>query len=173
MSKFAISHGRGEIAEQLGAEDGFYQTFVASNWEYRDRLIPVRGSSPEVIYDIANLGIQPDLVYLDADKSGREIEICHKLFPAAVITGDDWWWGMDRRWRVDEGYPIRKPVKAFSKENDVFLKTSGHTWVLDDQPPTLSYQLTRPSYHLKSARRRLRGFLYMCTGYKPRGGRAA
>lgn len=165
---YAKSRGRHEIADQLDQPDGLYRTFLATNWDYRDRLIPVRHASPEAIFEIAQLGLQPDLIYLDADKSGREIEICHQLFPAAIISGDDWWWGTDLLWRPDEGYPIRVPVQQFCRRHRQFLKTNLHTWVIDDRPPNLAYHLTRPSYHFKGIRRRIRGLLRTLVGRQER-----
>ena len=156
-ANYARKRGRPEIAEQMNQRDGLYRTFLTTNWEYRDRLTPVRAKSPAALFDIAALGLEPDLIYLDADKSGVEIEICHQLFPTAVITGDDWWWGTDFIWKPDAGYPIRKPVKQFCRRHGRFLRTNLHTWVIDDRPPRLNYHLTRPFYHFKAVRRRLRG----------------
>lgn len=140
--------------EQLRREEGFYETFLANLWEDRHRVIPLRGSAPEALYEIHRFGVQPDLVFLDADKSGREIEVCHELFPRAILSGDDWWWGTDRFWNPDDGYPIRRPVLDFCKRHDLFLKTARHTWLIEDRPPTLRYRMTRFTYYLKGARRR-------------------
>lgn len=156
---FAIEKKRPELADQLRGPDGSFHTFLSSMWRYRDRVVPVRGWAPQILYDIHATGVNPDLIYINADKNGREINVCHQLFPDAILTGDDWWWGKEQWSRPDDGYPIRKPVKEFCAQHDRYLRTSAHTWVIDTQPPGFSYQLSRPMYHLKSARRRLRGLV--------------
>lgn len=146
-----------EVITQLGQKDGSYHSFLSSLWESRDRVIPVRGESPDVLEAIHQTGVSPELIYLDADKSGRELEVCHRLFPQATISGDDWWWGVDRWWHPDDGYRIRRPVREFCQRHGHYLKTDRHTWLIDREPPSLSYTLKRPLYHFKSLRRRARG----------------
>ena len=165
IRRFAAMKGQPEwVVKQLDAPNGIYKTFLKNTWEYRDRIIPVRGYSQDVLPWLASAGISPDLIYLDADKTGREINPCHKLFPNAKITGDDWWHGVDRWWRADEGYPIRKPVREFCKRHNFFLRTEKMTWVIDHQRPPVSYQLKRPLYHFKSVRRRMRGLFRATIG---------
>ena len=82
VANYARKNGRSEAeAQQLEREDGFYQTFLANFWDQRDRVIPVRDYSPGVLHELAEAGLRPDLIFLDSDKSGDEIEICHELFP--------------------------------------------------------------------------------------------
>jgi len=158
-SLYAKQKRRFNLVEQLELEEGPYETFLASNWDFRDRMIAVRGTSPGAVQDIFAIGVVPDLIYLDSDKTGLEIEICHRLFPNAIISGEDWWWGTDR-WRdPDDGYPIRKPVREFCRQHNFYLKTKSHTWLIDDRPSSLSYLLQRPLYHFKGARRRVRSFV--------------
>jgi len=155
---------RFDLVDQLGREEGLFETFLASNWGYRDRLIPVRAESPGAIQHIHDTGVIPDMIYLDSDKTGCEIELCQRLFPRAVICGDDWWWGEDR-WRDPEGgYPIRKPVREFCQQYNFHLKTAEHTWLIDDRAPSLAYNLSRPLYHFKAARRRVRGLFRAIKG---------
>ncbi|MEM6692214.1 MAG: hypothetical protein AAF664_22485 [Planctomycetota bacterium] len=136
IADYARRSGRSEEeATQLERPDGFYQTFLSNFWNQRDRVIPVREYSPAVLHELALLGLRPDLIYLDCDKSGTEIELCHKLFPNALMTGDDW------QWQNEAGeFPIREPVEAFCKQHDRYLKTENATWIIDDQPPSLSFR---------------------------------
>ncbi len=158
LRPLAQRHGQPErVIQQLESEDGVYKTFLANLWSQCDRVIPVRGASPCALETIAEFGVQPDLIYIDADKSGAELDVCHNLFPAAKITGDDWWYGQDRWWRADDGYPIRQPVFEFCQKHGWHLRTDNHTWVIDAEPPSLGYWLRRPAYHFKSLRRRMRG----------------
>jgi hypothetical protein len=165
IRRFAIRQGQPEwVVRQIDQPDGGYLTFLNNLWEYRHRVIPMRGCSQEMLPLIAAAGVRPSLIYLDADKTGREIEPCHALFPEAIITGDDWWFGVDRWRRPDEGYPIRRPVRAFCRRHGRYLRTSKMTWVIDTQPPPLAWHLTRPLYYWKATRRRLRGLLRASIG---------
>ena len=126
------------VIEQLAAPEGMYQTFLANLWDERDRVIPVREYSPQYLYDLQTIGFQPDLIYLDSDKTGAEVQICSQLFPGAIMTGDDWQW-------MDElgEYPIRNPVREFSRQPDRHLRVENATWVIDDRPPSVRFRLRR------------------------------
>ena len=89
-ANFAVTSGKPEHAEQLARKKAGYHTFLVNLWDHRQRVIPLRGRSPEKLYELAQLGVAPDLVYLDSDKSGVELEVCHELFPDAILCGDDW-----------------------------------------------------------------------------------
>lgn len=147
---FARQCGRPEIADQLDRPDGAYETFLTSMWEYRDRVIPIRGYSQEVLYQIAEFGVTPELLYLDGDKSGREIEICNKLFPGIMVSGDDW------LHESDGCFPIRKPVRDYCREQAKTLRTDRHTWLVSDEPLSWSERIKRPIEFGQSAERRVR-----------------
>lgn len=129
--------GRPECANQLDQPDGGYETFLANLWADRHRVVPVRGRSPEVLEAIFSVGVQPDLVYLDGDKSGVELEVCRELFPDAILTGDDW------TFYEDGHYPIREPVETFCRRHGFYLRTKMATWVIDRQRPKFSYRVRR------------------------------
>ena len=143
-ASFAIASGKPEHADQLAREEGGYHTFLANLWDHRERVIPFRGRSPEKLHELAHLGVAPDLVYLDSDKSGIELEICHELFPDAILCGDDW------TYAAEEGYPIRRPVKEFCARHGHYVRTKMATWIIDRDRPPLSYRL-------RTVWRRLRG----------------
>lgn len=126
---YARNHGREELSHQFSQEEGPYLTFISSLWDYRNRIFPVQGRSPDKLYELAELAIQPDLIYFDSDKSGADIEVAYQLFPDAILTGDDWTWG------IETGYPIRKAVKAFiNKHNEYRIICDRATWVLTKGP---------------------------------------
>lgn len=122
---YAATHGRAELGEQLRRPDGPYQTFLATNWEYRDRLTPVRGKSPDVLSELSDAGCVPDLIYFDNDKSGRDIDVAHDLWPNAALTGDDWRW-MDQ----DGVYAVRASVRSFARKHGVKVAADRSTWAL-------------------------------------------
>lgn len=123
------------VIEQLSMSDGMYHTFLANLWDRRDRVIPVREYSPGILHTLSEIGLRPDLIYLDSDKLGNEIELCHRLFPSAIMTGDDWGWTNE-----SGEYAIRKPVKEFCRTHDRYLRVENATWVIDTEPASLSFQ---------------------------------
>ena len=88
-----------------------YDTFIVNCWSYRDRLVPLRQSSIEGLQTIHRLGLSPDVIYVDADhryESVRsDLDTIMRLFPNALIVGDDWdWEGVRRR------YGMRCPFES-------------------------------------------------------------
>lgn len=78
---YARKHGRDLLAEQFSRESGPYMTFLSFMWGFKDRLQPVRGTSPEKLYELVGLGIQPDLVYFDSNKTGNDNQDSTYAFP--------------------------------------------------------------------------------------------
>jgi hypothetical protein len=93
--------------------------------EYKSRFIPVRRSAPEVFTYLRNRGIHPQLIYIDADKKREDLDVARKLFPHAILCGDDWAW-------ADQSGALRmqEHVKAFAEEYNYEIKASRQTWLL-------------------------------------------
>jgi hypothetical protein len=108
-----------------------YHLFLSSCWEFRDRIIPVRGTSPTTLQVVADLGVQPDLVYIDGDHAYEsawcDIETSHRLFPRAILTGDDWTW--DKHTHPPRA--VREAVEDFAAARNWRVEASGNTWALD------------------------------------------
>jgi glycosyltransferase involved in cell wall biosynthesis len=73
-----------------------FETFLALCWDYRERVIPLRMTTLDGLRQIASHGLEPDLIYVDAEHSYEavtgELELIHHLFPRAVVVGDDYDW---------------------------------------------------------------------------------
>jgi predicted O-methyltransferase YrrM len=73
-----------------------FETFQSRCWSYRDRIIPLRMSTQEGLRAVAAAGLQPDVVFIDAEHSfeavSAEAALARQLFPQAVIIGDDYDW---------------------------------------------------------------------------------
>lgn len=73
-----------------------YETFLRNMWKYRDRVVPLKMKTIEGVELLESLGVQPDLVYIDAghdeESVYRDVTACLKAFPEAQIVGDDWDW---------------------------------------------------------------------------------
>ncbi len=100
------------FGQQLRCPGGLYDSFLSSMWELKASVTPVRGKAADLLPDLHQLGLRPDLIYIDADKRGVEIAICDELFPDALIGGDDW------NWSDGHDFAIRNPARksAFKRK---------------------------------------------------------
>jgi hypothetical protein len=92
---------------------------------YRQRFYPVRRSSPEALLYLRRRGIVPELIFIDAGKSSEDLGAAFKLFPEAILCGDDWLW-------PDQTGALRmqENVKAFAAEHGFEIRSSRQTWLL-------------------------------------------
>lgn len=71
-----------------------YETFLTNMWDLRDRVIPVRAKTLQGMEAVAEAGVQPDVIYIDAahdaDSVYHDLKTALELFPDAQIIGDDW-----------------------------------------------------------------------------------
>jgi hypothetical protein len=125
---FIDSHPMGCLfGQQLRCPEGFYHTFLSSMWDLKARVTVIRGKATDKLPELHELGLKPDLIYIDADKRGEEIAVCDALFPDALIGGDDWNWS--------DGYcfPIRSPARKSARNRGRVLKHFGNTWLIDNR----------------------------------------
>lgn len=122
-------------ARQLRELDGLYHAFLATVWDHRDRVIPVRGKACDMLPILHGLGLRPDLIFIDADKRSAEIKLCDELFPEAILCGDDWLWSDG--WQ----FPWQHPVRESACRRERVLKCVGNTWLIDDRRWTLAERL--------------------------------
>lgn len=115
---------RKSLRKQLIGPESFYQCALSNLWNYRDRFIAMRNKSPQALYEISDHGVMPELVYIDSDKNGEELEVIRELFPEAIISGDDWLWG------ADKGFPIQKAVRPFAERHGLEIVSKAASWYL-------------------------------------------
>ncbi len=116
-----------EVQERFAADiarQGPFPTALANLRGFEGRLVPVRDLSPDALYSLKDAGLEPELIYIDANKQAVDLEVCHTLWPDAQITGDDWHWGRTK------GYPMRKIVYAFAEKYGFTVEADHATWVL-------------------------------------------
>lgn len=105
--------------------NGLYKSALANVAEYRDRVAPMRALSPDALMTLAKeWGVQPDAVYIDANKVGDDLRSAHQLWPNARLCGDDWTWG------ADQGYPMQTAVKEFVKDVGQRVEDRRATWLI-------------------------------------------
>lgn len=73
-----------------------YSNFLSLSWSYRNRIIPLRMTTLEGLRAVAEAGLQPDVVFIDAEHSYEavtaEIHLAYELFPRTTLVGDDYDW---------------------------------------------------------------------------------
>jgi hypothetical protein len=91
---------------------------------FRDRVIPIQMPA-ETGYAYVRGLVEPDMVYIDADKQPSDYMLAHQLFPTTVLCGDDWDW-------QDEGggYPVRGYAHHVAALRDCTVLAKDATWVL-------------------------------------------
>ena len=93
--------------------------------EFKDRFVPFKGYSPLALQELHEMGVKLDIIYIDAMKIEDDLVAANKLFPNAVLCGDDWTWG------EDEGFPMRKAVTNFANNNGYRIKAKRATSILE------------------------------------------
>lgn len=118
--------------QELDEPDGLYNAFLSNVQTYKERVIVVRQLSEIALPILASLGLDPDLIYIDADKKSTDLYDCSRLFPRALITGDDFLWpGGDTIHDPEKiVYPVQEIVRKFSHENHLEVIHKDQTWIL-------------------------------------------
>lgn len=87
-------HKRPEWNEILNA--GLEEQAIRNLWLYKDRCTIVKRDSHRAINELRQIGIQPDIVYVDGSHEYHDVlnDVGMSLhsFPDAIICGDDLYW---------------------------------------------------------------------------------
>ena len=79
-----------------------YDTFLVNMWSHRKKVIPVKMDGREAMKMLYDMGLRPDLIYLDMDHSYEsakgDLQLLMHYFPDTIILGDDifYWAGVAR-----------------------------------------------------------------------------
>lgn len=106
--------------------NGTFLSALANVRRFGDRFIPVKGRSPDILPELSDLGLRPQLIYFDSDKVLHDLEVCRELFPDAVLCGDDWTWA-----GPDGDFPARKAVESFIRRNNLNVRVNRATWLIE------------------------------------------
>ena len=112
-----------------------YETFCVNQWQWRNRLIPIKKSSVEGLHTVASHEVAPDLIYIDASHSYEDvladITAADMLFPKALIVGDDWNW---KNFTRNDEKTVQAAVKDFCKKRNYTAKANHWAWVIERNP---------------------------------------
>ncbi|GAB4530119.1 MAG: hypothetical protein Tsb0014_12560 [Pleurocapsa sp.] len=120
---------RESLLQQLQREDATYLSALSNIWQYKERFIPIRGTAPERLYDLYEIGITPELIYIDSNCKLEELDTCYELFPDSIISGYNW------TWRSHGKYPLQQPLEEFASHHGYEIVTSQSTWLLQKPQP--------------------------------------
>lgn len=132
----AIDHWQGSPEHHRKPEwqamPQLYDTFLSMSWDYRDRIQPVRMSTNEGLETIAAAGLDPDVIFFDADHSYAaikdDLEHSHRLFPNATLVGDDY-----------DDPEVQQAVHEVAKTWCMSIETFGKNW--------RAWKLEKPKTH--------------------------
>jgi hypothetical protein len=101
-----------------------FPTFLVNCWPWRDRLVPMRTTTLRGMSEIADLGLAPDLVYLDASHESDDVladlRAIYEYWPNTTVVADDWRWDS-----------VRSAGEQFAAEQGFVVRLDDTVWTLD------------------------------------------
>ena len=115
-----------EFLAQMARRGVQLEAVFTNMWTWRDRFTAVQGRSPEALPSLAAEGYAPEIVFLDADKSGSELAVISRLWPECILTGDDWTWSNESGIN-----PLHSAVRRIAETRGMSLIVKDAIWVLE------------------------------------------
>lgn len=110
------------------------ELFMSFCWNDRQRLLPIHSWSDAGARRAFNLGIRPDLIYIDGDHRYHgvlaDLFLCSALFPKAVLCGDDWDFRSAAPKYRGYAYPVREAVQAFASHKEARIEVVGNSYII-------------------------------------------
>jgi hypothetical protein len=105
-------------------EYGIYKVALHNLREFRHRVIPLRMLVAEV-YAYVKTFVEPDIIYIDAQKERQDYILAHEIFPNAILCGDDW------EWQDTSGeFAVRPFVYEVAEARNCDIVAERATWIL-------------------------------------------
>lgn len=136
----SVDHWRGSPEHQTQERfqkllPKLYETFQARCWNHRQRVVPLRMGTQDGLRAVAEGGVKPDFIYVDAEHSYEavtaELTLARQLFPNAALGGDDYDWS-----------GVRAAVDGFARRHGLIVdRFGGRGWRLLEswQAPEVNY----------------------------------
>ncbi len=91
---------------------------------HKHRVIPIQMTAADG-YPYLSAQLEPDIVFIDANKEMQDYSLAHELFPHAILCGDDW------SWRDKSGaYPVRRYAQDIAERRRCNVVSQDATWIL-------------------------------------------
>lgn len=124
-----------KITEAVDRGTSIQHLFMTFCWEYRDRLVAMRGTSPGALMELRDLGLEPTLVYIDGDHRYeavmRDLIVADTLFPEAILCGDDWSFRPKARKYRGMTLPVQFAVNDYCSFQGYGVRAEQQTWLID------------------------------------------
>lgn len=105
-------------------EYGIYKLALHNLREFRDRVIPLR-MRVATLYGYLKAFIEPEIIYIDANKERQDYLLAHETFPRSILCGDDW------EWQDAKGeYAVRPFVHEVAEARNCDVVAERATWVM-------------------------------------------
>jgi hypothetical protein len=105
-------------------EYGIYKVALHNLRDFRDRVIPLR-MPVSTLYGYVKTFIEPEIIYIDANKERQDYVLAHETFPKSILCGDDW------EWQDAKGeYAVRPFVHEVAEARNCEIVAERATWVL-------------------------------------------
>jgi hypothetical protein len=112
-------------------EYGIYKVALHNLREFRDRVIPLR-MRVATLYGYVRTFIEPEIIYIDANKERQDYVLAHETFPRSILCGDDW------EWQDAKGeYAVQPFVHEVAEVRNCEVVVERATWVLRPRQPKL------------------------------------
>lgn len=101
-----------------------YETFLVNQWDWRQRVIPLRMDTLAGLAAVHAAAVQPSCIFFDSTHTYEhlqaELELALRCFPEAQLHGDDWatWDG------------VQRAVREFARDHDRAILAYGNAWSL-------------------------------------------
>lgn len=114
--------------ERYGSTTKLQDQFFRNLWPYRDRITVFQGTSVQGMEYHYYGGLTFDAIYIDGDHSSfwveTDLSYAFRLWPDAIIFGDDWL----------HFAGVRIGVSRFCGIHNLGFKTHGPVWTLEKDP---------------------------------------
>jgi hypothetical protein len=91
---------------------------------FHDRVIPLR-MPVAMLYGYLRGFVEPDIIYIDANKERQDYVLAHETFPRSILCGDDWDW-QDAKGEL----AVRPFVYELAEKRSCDVVAEQATWVL-------------------------------------------
>lgn len=111
-----------------------YNLFLHFMRPHRDRVIPFRGYSQEMLGKLSYLVKDVDLIYIDGDHRYHgvfaDLTLSSFLWPNALVTGDDWEFEAKAAKYKGIRFPVRSAATDFAEHFGYSLATNENSYLL-------------------------------------------
>jgi len=112
-------------------EYGIYKVALHNLRDFRDRVIPPR-MRVATLYGYVRTFVEPEIIYIDANKERQDYVLAHETFPRSILCGDDW------ECQDAKGeYAVRTFVHEVAQARNCDVVAERATWVLRPRQPKL------------------------------------